>query len=162
MRTELSNEQIKRMVHFVSNELSKVIIDTPNAKTKEVPFTSNQIVPAIKQIVDKINQRGLYVRGEGVQPVKSIFRADMEFKPDVSIGFGNRLYIAFEVKILRAGDASGSFSKAIGQGISYLALGDYVASFVLFFDTRQRRPLRNSQVIEKLENQLENLYILVW
>jgi hypothetical protein len=162
MSEKLTQGQTNKLIDIVVSGVSKLEVEMPAGSTKEIPYTSQHLVPAIKGIVADINKPGLYVRGEGAQPVKSIYKAEMEFKPDISIGFHHNLYIAFEVKIIRPGDPSGSFSKAIGQGITYLALGDYEASIVLLFDTRKKAPIRTTKITSEIENRISNLFIFTW
>jgi hypothetical protein len=162
MSQKLDSNQINRLVEICKVRVSEMEFELPVSTSHEISLSSNQIVPAIQDMVAKIGKPGLHVRGEGTQPVKTIFEANMEFKPDASIGYHNDLHIAFEVKIIRPSDPSGSFTKAIGQAMTYVSLGSYDASFVLLFDTRDKSPLRHSRVKDSFENLRENLFVFIW
>jgi hypothetical protein len=162
MSQKLDSDQIHRLVQFCKDRVSEMEFELPVSRSHEIALSSNQIIPAIQDMVSRIGKPGLHVRGEGTQPVKTIFEANMEFKPDASIGYHNDLHIAFEVKIIRPSDPSGSFTKAIGQAMTYVSLGSYDASFVLLFDTRDKSPLRNSRVKDSFENLSENLFVFIW
>jgi hypothetical protein len=162
MSQKLNSNQIHRLVEICKERVSEMEFELPVSTSHEIALSSNQIIPAIQDMVLKIGKPGLHVRGEGAQPVKTIFEASMEFKPDASIGYHNDLHIAFEVKIIRPSDPSGSFTKAIGQAMTYVSLGSYDASFVLLFDTRNQSPLRHSRVKESFESQRDNLFVFIW
>ena len=154
--------QISNLISLVRTRLLESIFEIPDNDSREIPFSTRVVVPAIQEIVKSTMKSGLYVRGEGAHPVKSIYEAEMEFKPDVTIGFHNDLHIAFEVKIIRPGDPSGSFSKAIGQALAYRSLGNFDASFALLFDVRKHAPLRNSDIRAAIEEIADNVFVLVW
>jgi hypothetical protein len=158
----LTEIQISNLISFVRTRLSESIFEIPDNASREIPFSTRVVVPAIQEIVKSTKKSGLYVRGEGAHPVKSIYEAEMEFKPDVTIGFHNDLHIAFEVKIIRPGDPSGSFSKALGQALAYRSLGNFDASFALLFDVRKHAPLRGSEIRAAIEEIADNVFVLVW
>lgn len=142
--------------------MDNLTLEIPKVETREVPFSARAVVPAIKKVVQETRKTGLYVRGEGIHPVKSIYEAEMEFKPDITIGYHNDLHIAFEVKIIRPGDPSGSFSKAIGQALAYRSLGKFDASFALIFDVRRHSPLRASKINKSIEEVANNVFLYIW
>ena len=162
MSERLSPKQVVNLINFVGDELTTSSFDLPNLFTKEISFTSNVVLPVVKGIVKKANKPGLYVRGDGSHPVKSIHHANLEFKPDISIGFHNDLHLAFEVKIIRNSDPSGSFAKAIGQGLTYRTIGGFDASFVLIFDLRRSAPLLSAPTKSLIESEIKNLFLYVW
>jgi hypothetical protein len=162
MSQKLDSVQIHRLIQLCNDRVSEMEFELPISTSHEITLSANQIVPAIQEMVSRIGKPGLHVRGEGTQPVKTIFEANMEFKPDASIGYHNDLHIAFEVKIIRPSDPSGSFTKAIGQAMTYVSLGTYDASFVLLFDTREKSPLRQSRVKDSFDNLHKNLFVYIW
>lgn len=162
MSAQLSKVQVSNLITFIRDGLSSLELEPPSSLNREVTFTGNVVLPAIKKLVKDADKTGLYVRGDGSHPVKSIHHANLEFKPDISIGFHNDLHIAFEVKIIRNSDPSGSFAKALGQGITYRTVGGYDACFVLIFDTRKSAPLATSPIKSLIEEEIENLFLFVW
>lgn len=162
MSQHLNGTQIANLISYVNIGLSESVFEIPDQGTREIPFSTRVVVPAIQEIVKSVRKTGLYVRGEGAHPVKSIYEAEMEFKPDITIGFHNDLHIAFEVKIIRTGDPSGSFSKAIGQALAYRSLGSFDAAFALLFDVRDHAPLRHSRIKASVEEASDNVFVFVW
>jgi hypothetical protein len=158
----LTINQIANLISYVNKGLYESVFEIPDQATREIPFSTRVVVPVIQEIVKSTKKNGLYVRGEGGHPVKSIYEAEMEFKPDITIGFHNDLHIAFEVKIIRPGDPSGSFSKAIGQALAYRSLGSFDASFALLFDVRDHAPLRHSGIKASVEEASDNVFVFVW
>lgn len=162
MNYKLTSSETEKLTSYIARELWKVDFLPPEETSKELAFTANQVVPHLNRIINSVRKKGLYVRGEGTQPVRTIHTAGMQYKPDAAIEFYNHSIIAFEVKLIRSGDPSGSFSKAIGQALAYLGLGKYETVFVLLFDTRKRAPLRRENTPSLIENLVPNLKIYVW
>lgn len=162
MSYHLTKNESDKLSNYVTRKLSEVDFEVPEETAREVVITASQIVPELKKIIDSVGKTGLYVRGEGAQPVRIIHAAGMQYKPDAAIEFYNQSIIAFEVKLIRSGDPSGSFSKAIGQALTYLALGNYETVVLLLFDTRKRSPLRKESLVAQVEKLVPNLKIFVW
>jgi hypothetical protein len=119
------------------------------------------VVPQIEKMLVDIKEKRLNLRGDGVQPVRPLFKSRFSIKPDIEIEiFGERL-LAFEVKILRKNDPTGSLTTAIGQGLLYRAWG-YKAAFVLIIDSNNNPKAMVPKLKNKISDLVENLFVYIY
>lgn len=103
--------------------------------------TKHIVRPVVLNTLLEIGEKRLILSSDGEYAPKKIIKYGMSFAPDLDITYLDQRCIAFEVKLLRDSDASGSITKALGQAIIYKELG-YENTLCLTFDCRTRKSSR--------------------
>jgi len=127
---------------------------------KEVPFTSEVLLPWLRRKVKGLNKPGLYVRGDGGPAVHNMHWHGFDFYPDLAIVQDNFKLIGFEVKLIRQNDSSAPLTKAIGQTMVYSRLG-FNFCHGLVFDLRNQQgssPFIHREVLISSENAQVHVY----
>ena len=161
MGNSLSDKQFDALIKIVQDELAQTEFPVPSASQSERKFTGAYVLPRLREIVSKTRENRIVVHGDGAHPALRMNVAGMQFCPDAEFKINGERLLAFEVKLIRPGDPSGSFAKAIGQAVSYRSLG-YDAAFVLAFDTRPRHLLTTSSLKSKIEAVTHGVYTYFW
>jgi hypothetical protein len=160
-KTKLTESQFSALVKITKNTLAELKFERPQYRTNEITFTKEFVVPQIEKMLVDIKEKRLNLRGDGIQPVRPLFKSRFSIKPDIEIEiFGERL-IAFEVKILRKNDPTGSLTKAIGQGLLYRAWG-YKAAFVLIIDSNKNQKAMVPKLKNKIPDLIDNLFVYIY
>lgn len=134
--TKLSEEQLSKLSHLFSQFLESCVWPLESTVDGEVAFTSNEVLPRVKQWLKTLRRNTLVIRsdGEALQPLPlSLLSAT--FRPDLEIVEHSDRLIALEVKFIKQNDPSGSIAKAIGQALLYKTVGSK-KSFALLIDLR--------------------------
>jgi len=147
----LTEDQLSTLSNFLSEILESLFLDNVELTVSENEFTASHLFPWVKEKINTLKKQGLYVRGEGGPAVQPLIWQGVSFLPDISVDFFSTKAIAFEIKIIRNSDPTGSFSKAIGQTLIYSIAG-YYQSFALVFDFRN--PAKSKSTV-KFSNSLE-------
>lgn len=134
---KLSDEQLSRLISYLQKCLEELRLEYKLNTLSEKEFTAQYLFPWAQQITKELNKKGLYVRGDGGPSVQAVVWENITFFPDISIDFHANKTVAFEVKVIRDLDPSGSIAKAIGQALVY-SIGGYRHSFTLLFSTLNR------------------------
>jgi hypothetical protein len=130
----LSEARSRRLFDLVLSWLQVGSLATPTATEGETAYTGRCIQPLIAENLASIGFRGLYLSGDGVASVGTVYFMGMHYYPDAAIALFSQRLIAIEVKLLRRGNRQGAVATAIGQAQIY-RVGGYEHSAVLLIDT---------------------------
>jgi hypothetical protein len=150
LKSELNSDQLEKVFRVVESDLKGASWPRVDPRQQERSITQHVVRPVIETTLERIGEKRLLLGSDGLKVPKPILKFGMSFSPDLEIRFFHQKCIAFEVKVLRDSDASGSLTKAIGQTLVYKNLG-FEYAICLIFDAR---PRRNSDLEEFLEQKI--------
>ena len=150
MNTLLTSRQIGNLTSRLVADLQSTNWPKIQSTDQERSVTKHFVAPVVRETLSQLGINRLVLSSDGTRVPKPLIKFGMSFSPDLEIRFADQKCIAFEVKLLRDHDASGSLSKALGQALIYKSFG-FERSICVVFDTRKNG---DSEIQNFLENAL--------
>jgi len=140
----INDSTVGKIFNRVLADLDSISWPKIDQNRQERWVTKHLVRPIVSKTLLEIGEKRLILSSDGENAPRQIIKYGMSFSPDLDITYLEQRCIAFEIKLLRDADASGSISKAIGQAIMYKELG-YQNSLCLIIDCRSRK---STQLVE--------------
>ena len=134
----LSRASVLRLFGIVNEQLRSAALPAPAARESEEKYTDRCVLPVVRSVVERTRISHLLVGGHHTGINRPVRYLGFDFHPDVLVIYRGQRLLAYEVKFLAGGDASGALSKAIGQASIY-GMHGYSASAALILDVSGAR-----------------------